>query len=75
MTRAISVLGCTGSIGRQTLQVASELGVRVTALAATNGMIGAIEKAIAEHEEAKQQAKQVAEEQAAAEALAAGTNS
>ena len=38
MTRAISVLGCTGSIGRQTLQVASELGVRVTALAANESV-------------------------------------
>ena len=38
MTKAISVLGCTGSIGRQTLQVASELGVRVTALAANESV-------------------------------------
>lgn len=38
MTRAISVLGCTGSIGRQTLQVASELGMRVTALAANESV-------------------------------------
>ena len=34
MTKTISLLGCTGSIGRQTLQVAEELGIRVTALAA-----------------------------------------
>ena len=38
MTKAISVLGCTGSIGQQTLQVASELGVRVTALAANESV-------------------------------------
>ena len=34
MTKTISLLGCTGSIGRQTLQVASELGLRVAALTA-----------------------------------------
>ncbi|MBQ2062822.1 MAG: 1-deoxy-D-xylulose-5-phosphate reductoisomerase [Oscillospiraceae bacterium] len=34
MTRTISVLGSTGSIGRQTLQVAQELGLRVSALTA-----------------------------------------
>ena len=38
MTKAISLLGCTGSIGRQTLQVASELGIRVTALAANTSV-------------------------------------
>ena len=31
MSKSISVLGSTGSIGRQTLQVAEELGLRVTA--------------------------------------------
>ena len=34
MSKCISVLGSTGSIGRQTLQVARELGLTVTALAA-----------------------------------------
>ena len=34
MSKCISVLGSTGSIGRQTLQVAQELGLRVAALTA-----------------------------------------
>lgn len=34
MTRGISLLGSTGSIGRQTLEVCQELGVRVEALTA-----------------------------------------
>lgn len=34
MTRAISLLGSTGSIGRQTLEVCQELGLRVEALTA-----------------------------------------
>ena len=34
MSKCISVLGSTGSIGRQTLQVARELGITVAALAA-----------------------------------------
>lgn len=34
MTKAISLLGSTGSIGRQTLDVCSELGIRVEALTA-----------------------------------------
>ena len=34
MTKTISLLGCTGSIGRQTLEVARELGLQVAALAA-----------------------------------------
>ncbi|MCR5576642.1 MAG: 1-deoxy-D-xylulose-5-phosphate reductoisomerase [Oscillospiraceae bacterium] len=34
MVKAISVLGCTGSIGRQTIAAAEHLGVRVTALTA-----------------------------------------
>ena len=38
MTKAISLLGCTGSIGRQTLQVASELGLQVAALAANESV-------------------------------------
>ena len=38
MTKAISLLGSTGSIGRQTLQVARELGVSVVALAANRSI-------------------------------------
>ena len=34
MVKAISVLGCTGSIGRQTLAAAEHTGIRVAALAA-----------------------------------------
>ena len=34
MTRSIALLGSTGSIGRQTLEVAEALGLRVTALTA-----------------------------------------
>ena len=34
MTKAISILGCTGSIGRQTATVAEHLGLRVAALSA-----------------------------------------
>lgn len=34
MTKAISLLGSTGSIGRQTLEVCAELGIQVAALAA-----------------------------------------
>ena len=34
MMQAISVLGSTGSIGRQTLDVAAKLGTRVVCLAA-----------------------------------------
>ena len=45
MTKAISVLGCTGSIGRQTLQVASELGLQVVALAA-NASVDLVEQQV-----------------------------
>lgn len=38
MTKTISVLGSTGSIGRQTLGVAEWLGIRVAALAAKRGV-------------------------------------
>ena len=38
MSRCISVLGSTGSIGRQTLNVAQTLGVRVAALTANTGV-------------------------------------
>ncbi len=34
MVKSLSVLGCTGSIGRQTLAVAEHLGIRVAALTA-----------------------------------------
>ena len=35
MTKTISLLGSTGSIGRQTLEVVRELGVQVAALTAS----------------------------------------
>ena len=38
MTKSISLLGATGSIGRQTLAVAEELGVSVAALAARSSV-------------------------------------
>lgn len=38
MTRSISLLGSTGSIGRQTLDVAQQLGLRVCALAANRNV-------------------------------------
>ena len=38
MTKVISLLGSTGSIGRQTLQVAQELGLRVAALTASKSV-------------------------------------
>ena len=38
MTKAISLLGSTGSIGRQTLEVCAELGIRVEALTAGRNM-------------------------------------
>ena len=34
MTQSLSILGSTGSIGRQTLEVAEQLSVRVAALTA-----------------------------------------
>lgn len=34
MNKTISVLGSTGSIGRQTLEVSERLGLKITALAA-----------------------------------------
>ncbi len=38
MTRSIALLGSTGSIGRQTLEVARELGLRVAALSANSSV-------------------------------------
>ncbi|MBR3561476.1 MAG: 1-deoxy-D-xylulose-5-phosphate reductoisomerase [Oscillospiraceae bacterium] len=38
MTRTITLLGSTGSIGRQTLEVARELGLRVAALTANSSV-------------------------------------
>lgn len=38
MTNTISILGSTGSIGRQTLDVAKQLGLRVAALTANSGV-------------------------------------
>ena len=43
MTKAISILGCTGSIGRQTAAVAEHLGLRVAALSA-RGKIDLLEE-------------------------------
>ena len=34
MVNSISILGCTGSIGRQTIAVAEHIGMRVAALTA-----------------------------------------
>ena len=36
MSKTISILGATGSIGRQTLDVAEQLGLRVAALTANS---------------------------------------
>ena len=38
MTKTLALLGATGSIGQQTLQVARELGLRVAALTARNNV-------------------------------------
>lgn len=38
MTKTLALLGATGSIGQQTLQVAQELGLRVAALTARNNV-------------------------------------
>jgi len=38
MTNTISILGSTGSIGRQTLEVAEQMGLRVAALTAHSGV-------------------------------------
>ena len=38
MTKTLALLGSTGSIGQQTLQVARELGLRVAALTARNNV-------------------------------------
>ena len=38
MTRSIALLGSTGSIGRQTIEVARELGLRVAALSANSSV-------------------------------------
>ncbi|MDR1439898.1 MAG: hypothetical protein LBJ10_07800, partial [Clostridiales bacterium] len=48
MVKGISVLGSTGSVGRQALEVAAFLGVRVRALAA-NGNIGLLREQILVH--------------------------
>ena len=44
MTHTITILGSTGSIGRQTLSVAEELGLRVAALTAEKNMIDEAQK-------------------------------
>ena len=45
MTNTISILGSTGSIGRQTLDVAKQLGLRVAALTANSSVERAEEQA------------------------------
>ena len=40
MTKTVAVLGSTGSIGRQTLQVVQELGLTVAALTANRQAAG-----------------------------------
>ena len=47
MTKVISLLGSTGSIGRQTLQVARELGLGVAALTA-NRQVDLLEQQVRE---------------------------
>ena len=44
MTKTISLLGSTGSIGRQTLDVAEQLGLRVAALTARGGSLALLER-------------------------------
>ena len=38
MSKTISILGSTGSIGRQTLDVAEQMGLRVAALTANSSV-------------------------------------
>ena len=45
MTKTISILGSTGSIGRQTLEVAEQLGLTVAAITAHNSVALAEEQA------------------------------
>ena len=52
MTKTISLLGSTGSIGRQTLQVARELGLTVAALTA-NRQVDLLERQAREKKEVK----------------------
>ena len=44
MTKTISLLGSTGSIGRQTLDVAEQLGLSVAALTARGGNLDLLER-------------------------------
>ena len=44
MTKTISLLGSTGSIGRQTLDVAQQLGLSVAALTARGGNLDLLEQ-------------------------------
>ena len=46
MTNTISILGSTGSIGRQTLDVAKQLGLRVAALPANSSVERADRKSV-----------------------------
>ena len=45
MVNSISILGCTGSIGRQTVDVAEHMGMPVAALAASRSIKLAEEQA------------------------------
>lgn len=49
MTNTISILGSTGSIGRQTLDVAEQMGLRVAALTA-NSSVGRMEEQVRQFE-------------------------
>lgn len=48
MTKTIALLGATGSIGRQTLEVVGELGLRVAALTA-NTQVDLLEQQARQH--------------------------
>ena len=48
MTKTITILGSTGSIGRQTLEVVGELGLRVAALTA-NTQVDLLEQQARQH--------------------------
>lgn len=51
MTKYVSILGSTGSIGRQTLEVAEQLGIQVVALTAGTNVVRMLEQCRAFHPE------------------------
>ena len=61
MTKVISLLGATGSIGRQTLQVARELGLGVAALTANRQAAAMAQVDMSVREERAARAAAVAE--------------